>query len=155
MGAEYSVLGLIEDATLSLKVATVLCAISGLLVLESETWLRRQYKYLFATSVGVVSIVYLAFVGYAISYATGKQARQAKLRELYAAVEPIIERDIPSHIEGWSRRTGRFLDTSSIQVICWSKIIIGCDSRYDIPKNRLNAEKKNLSTIIETPAYDQ
>jgi hypothetical protein len=49
----------------------------------------------------------------------------------------------------------RFLDMSSVQTICWSQETQGCDARYDITRNRLNAEKRNLSAIMETAAYGQ
>jgi len=49
----------------------------------------------------------------------------------------------------------RFVDMSSVQPMCWSDTMSGCEHRYDMEISRLVVEKRNLSAIIETSAYNR
>lgn len=179
---EYALLALIEDAPAILKIATMLCAVAALLVLQTESWFHRQHKYLFAAAITAVSAIYLGFVGYAVSHGLERQAAQAELRKIYASVEPLIVRTIPTLTDGgvvdpkavdqfqldaiaWESKTAkwleqnfsiaareRFLDMAGVGTICWTRF---CEQPYNGTRNRLIQEKRNLATIIESPAYEQ
>jgi hypothetical protein len=184
---EYALLSLIEDAPEALKVATVLCSIGALAALECRVWLEGKRKHLFQATIAAVSVIYLGFVGYAIIHVMGIQAKEAKLRELYVASGPIIDRTIPTAGDvnnvkydsnavrqfiddglKWEKQTEewlldnmgpaareRFVDISAIGFNCIGQLkgAYVCDGEYDRTKNRLIAEKKNLSSIMESSAY--
>jgi len=43
-GAEYSLLSLIEDAPIALKMATMLCSLGALAALEGRDWLNKKAR---------------------------------------------------------------------------------------------------------------
>ncbi len=92
--AEYALLALIEDAPAALKIATVICAVAGLFVLETENWFHRQHKRLFISSIAALVAIYLCFIAYAAAHALGKQHRQAQLREIYVAGNLLKDREL-------------------------------------------------------------
>jgi hypothetical protein len=182
--AEYAMLSLIEDAPEILKVATLICAVAGLAILQFEDKIKNYDRKVFGGLIGTVAIIYLGFTTYAVRHGLERQTAQSKLREIYVAVGPILDRQIPTHganleynedaltkfqndAKDWEDSSQkwlltnlgaaareRFLDMSAIQVYCWGKYV-ACDPRYDGIKNKLIAEKRNLSAIMETSAYGQ
>ena len=80
---------------MALKVATVVCAVAGLFVLEAEGWLQKRHRYGFTTIIVIVSAVYLGFVGFAINHAVERAATKAGLKAISSASTPLIDRQIP------------------------------------------------------------
>jgi hypothetical protein len=80
---EYSLLSMIEDSPEALKIATMLCSIGVLIALEGRGWLNRQSKWLFASVLGILSLIYLGFVGYAIQHSLHQIAVGQQLDALY------------------------------------------------------------------------
>ncbi|MGA2792373.1 MAG: hypothetical protein ABSE69_02400 [Roseiarcus sp.] len=196
--AEYTMLSMIEDSSHLLKVMTIICALSGLVVLEARKTIFLHYgKTLWLIVVATISVTYLGFVVYAITDLYEHRLIRAKLRSIYIAAGPIIDRKIPaisipgarpSEVPGveydqtavskfvldakeWESTTAqwlqdnigfaareRFLDLSSIQSYCWgpsNDVNVLCDNKYDLQKNRTIVEKRNLSAIMESSAYDE
>jgi hypothetical protein len=87
---EYALLSLIEDAPEALKVATVLCSIGALAALEARDWLEHQRQYSFRATVTSVSVVYLGFVGYAISHSVERHNVRLGLQKIYTDATPLL-----------------------------------------------------------------
>ena len=77
--AEYGMLSLIEDAPFTVKVATVICSVGALAVLETRAALNKRKAHLFALSLSVIGAIYLGFLGYAAAHAAEKQRIEAGL----------------------------------------------------------------------------
>ena len=96
---EYALLALIEDAPAALKIATVVCAVAGLFVLESESWLRRRDKHGFGSAVVIVTAIYMSFVWYAVNHVLTLRAEEAKIRAFYAEGSALLRRDVPAETD--------------------------------------------------------
>ena len=85
--AEFALLTLIADSPESVKVVTLVVAISALGALEFQEWLTKRHRYLFFGVIGIAGTVYLGFVGYAVFHTyeeantKSEDALQAKQRD--------------------------------------------------------------------------
>ncbi len=189
LAGEYSLLSLIEDYSVVLKVTTLICAVGALFVLEFRVWLDRQMKYLFVRLITTFSIVYVLFIGFALYHWIDHTIKHNTLSYLYIESGDLIDRKIPlepgatiqlkqeevdkfiKDTTSWEDKTSkwllenigpaareRFADKSAIPSYCWGpfndSLMLVCDFRYDVVKNRLVAEKRNLSALMETSAYE-
>ncbi len=182
---EYALLSLIEDAPITLKIATMLCAIGALAALESRAWLNSQRDNLFQQVIICLSGIYLSFVGYAIYWAIYQYQTRNGLEERYvAAAELAAEQLAPNkektnfddigvdvfekEVSNWEVSTAdwiltrlspaareRFLDFSTPTSVMWHTPYAGYIVHYNNIMNVLAKDRKNLATIIETRAYER
>jgi hypothetical protein len=178
--SHYALLALIEDAPAVLKIATVICAVAALFTLETEEWLRKRQNKLFALTISGIGLIYAVFIVFAIYGKMSEGVLQRQIREIFVEAGPIIETNIRSvststvlneedvrsfidKAQNWEEKTSnwlkhnlgeaareRFVDLSSVAIVCWDPV---CSQPFTKTKNRLVGLRKNLSVIIETPAY--
>src|SRR5258708_23756824 len=82
---------MIKDTPLTVLIATALCALAALAVLEGEGWLSRRHPRAFTSAIVAVSAIYLGFVGYAIEHAVRRAATNEALTKLYISTAPLLE----------------------------------------------------------------
>jgi hypothetical protein len=77
---EYALLALIEEAPAALKIATVICAVAGLFILETESRLRKRRA--FVGAIVAVCVIYFGFIGYAVNHVYQETAIEKRLHQL-------------------------------------------------------------------------
>jgi hypothetical protein len=180
--AEYAMLSLIEDAPTAIKVATLICAVSALAVMQFEVWVRSISKHSFRNAICGLTVIYLGFLGYAVAHAVNRLVIRHGLETYYIAAGELANRPIPLNedknhmdidaikrlavdVDNWQavtalwleKRLGpigreRFLDISNMPSLTWSQAD-QTDPAYSSAINRLTRDRHNLSVIIETGAY--
>lgn len=151
---EYALLALIEDAPAALKIATVICAVAGLFILETESWFHRQHKRLFISTIGIVVFVYLAFVAYAADHALRKQQRQEALRNFYVIGSAFKGRELA--IEGQNGGTYKKEDVSKLEndVLNWrNQTSDWLEVNYDAAARVRFLEVGNISNLCWGPKW--
>ena len=113
--AEAAVLALVEDSTLAVKVATGAIALLGLGVLEFETKIKAIKPFLFGTSITILVVAYLGFVGYAISHAIHEISVSYRLDDLYNRGVALKDRPFSGPLNAfelmdWQNGTGIWRD---------------------------------------------
>ena len=86
--AEAGLIALIKDAAISVLIATVVCALIVLGLLEGEPKLRRLHRSAFTVTILLVSAIYLYFVGYAIVHAMERDRANQELVRIYTSMSP-------------------------------------------------------------------
>ena len=177
--AEYGMLALIEDAPAVVKVATVICAVGALAALEARDWLRQRQRHLFSYSIGLITVLYAGFLGYATIHAFNKWSTRRGLEAIYVTSGKISPRTMQldgttklftsksvaqfsRDVEEWENKSSnwitghlgeaaydRFLDASGFTSFSWDH----GTPEYNAAMNRLGRDRKNLSIIIESGAY--
>jgi hypothetical protein len=116
---KYALLALIEDAPVALKVATVVCGAGTLFVLETEQWFRQQQKHAFAITTGILVVIYLGFVAYAINHARQEIAIDQNLDQIYGASNPLQDRPFAGGMSAteqkeWENQIVIWRDTTAV-----------------------------------------
>lgn len=113
--AEYALLELIGEANLALKVATILCAIAALFILEIEQWFAGGHRFYFRAGIIIVSILYLCFVGYAIKYAYDRYSAHQYLEESYTQGAEIRQAPFKGdvNVQDWTKKLQAWRDETS------------------------------------------
>ncbi len=181
--AEYAMLALIEDAPTAVRVATILCALAALGVLEGARWLRGIHRYLFDISIILILMIYLGFIGYAIHHASERKRIMAGLQDIYISSGKLVNREIfgitslsnnfdKADVERykvdfnrwenasrqWIKQNiseaaeERFLDRSNVSYFNYGNRVSDAPE-YSEVRNRLQEERRNLSTIMESKIY--
>lgn len=115
---EYALLSLIEDAPEALKVTTVICAVAGLFALETEDWLKKRHAYLFGSTIAILALVYLSFVGYAVGHVYSEIVITQKLERLYQKGSDLKERPFPrvmtdAEVRDWIKQVNSWSDETA------------------------------------------
>lgn len=176
-GAEYAMLSLIEDSSVTIRVATGVIAGLGLLTLEGEAWLRRQHKHLFWSAILVLVVVWLGFFGWAVKQAHDEVLVGRYLDQSYADSGVLWDRKFPFNsqtkqfdeaalqqwqrdIEKWRDTTAnyirenideytkeRFLNTIGMQSYNFTPNNMQTNDTLDNAANTLDKLRKNLAAI--------
>lgn len=181
--AEYAMLALIEDSSFSLKAATMLCAAAAFIALKREDFLnekigRESYRALLVTLVAI----WVCFAIYAVGRGWHRLSVQQNLQLIYSSATPLTDRKIPISLEHpdslskddvstfkkdfekWEQESAnwiltnvgetardQFLDRSNITVFSWGDRF---DNDYNLSRNRLAGDRRNLIAIMESRIYD-
>ena len=180
--AEYAMLSLIEDAPEVVKVATLLCAVAALVVMQFEGWLRGVWKKSFRFALLAVALVYMGFIGYAVKhtfglitirnglesrYVAGRQMQQrSMITTTGAAMDTTLVGRFSHDVDAWEAETDRwlldnlspaaaerFLDYSNQPAgVMWNENG-QTTPLYSETVNRLTRDNRNLAVIMETHSY--
>jgi len=96
--AEYAMLSLIEDASELVKIATLICAVSALAIMQFELWLRKFQPNAFRNSLIVVVVIYSGFIGFAVKHGADAIAIRFGLESRYVEGVRLTHRTIPIDI---------------------------------------------------------
>ena len=113
--AEYALLGLIADANLPLRVATILCALAALFILEIQQWYGGMYRYQFAFGIIILTILYLFFVGYAVKYAYDRYVVRQYFEESYTHGADIRQAPFKGdvNVQDWTKKLQAWRDETA------------------------------------------
>jgi hypothetical protein len=181
--AEYAMLALIEDSPAILKVATLICALAGLAVLQFEEKIQTYDRRIFLALISGVAVIYLGFSAYAIAQGLRREAAQAELRNIYASGNALIAQPILKPSAANSFVDSKEVDQFQAEVIAWETksaewleknfspaartrfldmsgvgVICwtsACDQPYNGIRNRLIHEVRNITAIMESPVYEK
>jgi hypothetical protein len=83
--AEAALITLVKDAPYFVVIATALCPIAALALLESENWIKHPLLPAFRKiAIVAVSIVYFGFVIFAIVHAAQRERANRELEDIYS-----------------------------------------------------------------------
>lgn len=93
--AEYAMLSLIEDAPETVKVATLVCAVLALVIMQFEAWLRTVRKNAFRNALTAVAFVYAGFIAFAVQHVSHESWVKAQTNNWYVKGRLIQKSVIP------------------------------------------------------------
>lgn len=181
---EFAVLELIADSSTTLKIATAIIGTLAIATIVFRFWLNQSRMFwTLLSALSIIYCCFLTYAIVQAFQRDARRHHLAEMyvaagpileREIQIVgpanalkYDEVAIKKFQTDAKNWETSTqnwllanlgsaarGRFLDMSNVQTICWGPVV-ACDNRYDISKNILNAEKKNLSAIMETTAYGQ
>jgi predicted PurR-regulated permease PerM len=93
--AEYAMLGMLEDAIIYVKIATVICATAGVILMQYEDSLRRRANWLFYSALSFTAMIWIAFVVYAFIAYQHRNLTLQELKHIYVESGELVNREIP------------------------------------------------------------
>jgi hypothetical protein len=184
MVAEAAMLALVFESSGTFKVATLICALLGLGLLQFDGAIKRWSKRAFRASIWIVSLTYGCFVVYALwsffyDVTTRRELANLYVESLSFASRPIALNAEKNHLDDaalnqfrtdvviWQNKTAqllanrmgtvaavRFLDKTGYQDLNWTQNG-NSDPKFSEAMNMLASDRKNLAVILETRAYDR
>lgn len=162
---------MLRDAPLLFLAATAVVPLLAVAVLELEAKISAVRPWLFATSISVIAVLYVGFVGYAVGHASNELAIARKLdllrskgltiqeRPQTAGMNPFEYADWKNQIEQWRNETAKYLedyvgDAAKTRFLSTSGRLSmsygGATPELNTQLNLLDWRGKNLQEIIDT-----
>jgi hypothetical protein len=126
--AEGSLITLIKDAPFFVVVATVLCPLVVLILLEIDGRLKGRYSPPFLVGISIIGLIYAGFIGYAIEHTMQRDGVNRELVSIYSSMAPFFKAgtdlnklvksdpEYPKAVsqyqqdyEAWEQKTGEWL----------------------------------------------
>jgi len=164
--AEYAMLSLIEDSPEILKAATLICALAGIAILTSHDVLRHKRIKVFWLLAVLIGVIYLSFVGLALTGIANKWNVERGLKRIYGESTPLTlmsvgsdneQKDFKLSFKEWERRSADWI-AINVGLVAYGHFLSRHDhwgdcNDFSCFRERLEIDRANLLEIIGNEKY--